>query len=142
MTRVEFVSKLFDAPIDFCSACKGIEADCDEKGCSNCKYDNFWFNEIDVPALCKKVINILYGVSSEYILTGVRSNGKKILTETALFFGGWERLPKMFNNVSFTQLVDILNDAQDNGFEVRVINGVIYYRERGYQNTDSTQDVD
>ena len=53
-----------------------------------------------------------------------------IMTRKEFIEEGWEKLPSMLNNIDWSMFKDIIDDALANGFEVKILNGTIYYREK------------
>ena len=55
---------------------------------------------------------------------------KMLFPEATIIFSGWSKFPSLHNNIEWSMLKDIIDDALDNGFEVTILNGTIYYREK------------
>ena len=150
MTRKEFVEILFGTniftqyPDRICTkGCQGFECPRDI-GCDTCKHADFWNKEVSLAELYanlstsdagkmlyKGFFNSFYGTSN------TNDTNKLYLLST-----GWHAFPRHFNFISSSALVEILSDGADNGFEFKVSNSTLYYREKDYPNTDSAQDVD
>ncbi len=130
MTRKEFVEKLF-----------GEDFHCINDWCDSCEYNGFWNKEINSSDTLKTVLNILYGTQQTFVI-GARDAGKTYAIERSLELHGWMKFPRLLDNQEFEHIRDIVADARDNGFEFKVYNSTLYYREKGYANTDSVQDVD
>lgn len=152
MTRKEFVEKLFNQRIfteqNYALAvgaergCQGFEcADNDSLACNNCEYYGFWNKEINMTDVLKSTLNMLYGTECQVVIGG-RGVGKTHAIERSLELSGWQRFPRILDTLDFESIRDIVDDALDNGFEFKVFNSTLYYREKGYANTDSAQDVD
>ena len=138
MTRKELFKILFPEVYTEPSTCLGIACN-NRKGCDECKYKNYW----DEPAVLstramKAIFNCTYGLTapqycdtdSIYFQYGGRGNGKTYAQHLALIHAGWSKFPSLHNNIEWSMLKDIIDDALDNGFEVKILNGSIYYREK------------
>lgn len=134
MTRRELLKIIFpEVEIDCgCSfiSCEGIES------CKTCKYFHYW----DEPAVLSKtavksILNSIYGYNAcletnTYFVFGGRGNGKTYAQHLELIQQGWTQLPSIHNNIDWSTLNEIMSDAIVNGFEVKILNGTIYYREK------------
>lgn len=155
MTRKAFIEKILNIKL-FANGtlqekelgCFGF--DCEGKGCDQCSHKGFWNEEVSLAelyanlsvsdagkAICKGLLNSMYGS----VNTG-RCNGRTHAIERSIELSGWNRFPRILDTLDFDSIRDIVNDALDNGFEFKVYNSTLYYREKDYANTDSTQDVD
>lgn len=157
MTNAEFVEKILGIklspiitdPQDKCTGLRcpnyiDIDTPC-EDACPHCF---FWHKEVDnarvgailtsMPELSKAFLNSIWG-SNKYqtIIAGGRNNGKTHLTKLArqhtLELEGWHELPSIFNTVPFDDILEILEDSLDMGFDVKIVDGVIYYKEKEEQ---------
>lgn len=137
MTRKELLKTLFPELNIDTTSCADI--DCSPSDCNNCKYVNYW----EEPAVLSKtavksILNSTYGAKElKYLDTDSvliqyvgRGEGKTYAQHLELINEGWEKLPSIHNNIEWAKLNDIINDALCNGFEVRILNGTIYYREK------------
>ena len=115
----------------------------------NNNYD-FWTKDLSddtIKDIAKRFVEVIYGVpnyhvflhetdSNKYqtIVTGGRNCDKTYCTNLArqrsLELEGWQQLPSIFNTVPIADILEILDDALDNGFDVKVVDGIIYYREK------------
>lgn len=146
MTRKEFVEKLFGTEIltkscgeEIKKGCQGFK--CHDGWCDSCRYADFWNKDIDYSDIIKTILNMSYGAEYQFVIGG-RGAGKTFTSQRLLELSGWERFPRMFDGSDFDNIRDIIDDALTNGFEFTVYNSTLYYREKGYANTDSAQDVD
>lgn len=148
MTRKEFVEKLFGTEIltksNVCEAnkgCQGFNCEHAHGWCDSCSYAGFWNKEINYSHILKTTLNMMYGTDCQFVIGG-RGVGKTYATERLIELSAWQRFPRMFDCLDFDNIRVIIDDALANGFEFMVYNSTLYYREKGYANTDSTQDVD
>ena len=154
MTNAEFVEKLLDIQLssvitDPRNKCNGLkcpdftnyDTDCE----TECPHNYFWSKDVDIarvganliamPELSKAFLNSIWGSNKhQTIVTGGRNCGKTSYTHLArqrsLELEGWQQLPSIFNTVPIDDILEILDDALDMGFDVKVVDGVIYYREK------------
>lgn len=150
MTRKEFVEKLFgetlftennyDTSIANDKGCQGFECN-PITSCLDCSHLHFWNTEVDLSLMSKNVLNMLYGTEQTFYIGG-RGNGRTCVIEHAIELQGWQRFPRILDLHDFETIHEIVDDALDNGFEFRLYNSTLYYREKDYANTDSAQDVD
>lgn len=118
--------------------------------CSSCKVHHIWDKEVDLgkvyanistsdvgKMLCRGLLNSMHGMA----YTG-RHNGRTCAIEHAIELQGWQRFPRILDLHDFDTIHEIVDDALDNGFEFKLYNSTLYYREKDYANTDSAQDVD
>jgi len=144
MTRRELLKSLFPEVDLADDACDYIR--CQHIGkCNTCKYYHYW----DEPAslsksAVKSILNSTYGNNAFYgekelkyldtdsvlIQYVGRGEGKTYAQHLELINEGWKKLPSIYNNLVWSTLKAIIDDALDNGFEVRILNGTIYYREK------------
>ena len=154
MTNAEFVEKILGIklssiitdPQDKCTGLRcpnymDIDTPC-EDACPHCF---FWHKEVDnarvgailtsMPELSKAFLNSIWG-SNKYqtIIAGGRNSGKtyyteRLVRERSLELEGWQHLPSTINTLPIADILEILDDALDMGFDVKV-DGVIYYREK------------
>ena len=129
--------------------CQGEHAET-QCPCNNCRAYHIWDKEVDLgkvyanlstsdagKALYKGLLNSMYGS----VNTG-RRNGRTHAMERSIELSGWQRFPRILDTLDFDTIRDIVDDALDNGFEFKLYNSTLYYREKDYANTDSAQDVD
>lgn len=135
MTRRELLKSLFPELNIDTDSCADIE--CSPNNCNECKYLYYW----DEPAViskttAKNILNSEYGVypyfdtDSTYMVYSARGTGKTYAQELHLIQDGWTKFPSLHNNIEWSMFKDIIDDALDNGFEVTILNGTIYYREK------------
>ena len=165
MTNIEFVEKLLDIKLsstitDTHNKCNGLrcpdstnyDTDCE----TECPHYYFWSKNVDwarvganlvtMPELSKAFLSSIWG-SNKYqtIIAGGRNNDKTHLTKLArqhaLELEGWQQLPSIFNTVPFDDLMEILEDALDMGFDVKIVDSVIYYRENSKEEHSFSQHV-
>lgn len=136
MTRKELFKMLFPESTIIFSGCTSIACD-NEKGCDECKHHNYWEKPAVISKItAKNILNSAYGVypyydtDSTYMVYTARNNGKTYAQELWLIQHGWAKFPSLHNNIEWSMLKDIIDDALDNGFEVTILNGTIYYREK------------
>lgn len=157
MTRKEFVERLFGEKLFTVNnyallagaekGCQGFECvDNANLGCSGCKYYGFWNKEVSLAELYANLSTsdagkMLYKgfLNSIY---GSHASNTNDTNQLYLFSAGWKAFPRHFNFIPSSALVEILSDGADNGFEFKLSNSTLYYREKDYANTDSAQDVD
>lgn len=136
MTKKELLETLFpevNLDVNECVMFK-----CNPEGCNKCKYKNY--NYWDEPAVLSKtavksILNSIYGYNacfetSTYFVHSDRNIGKTYAQYLELIREGWTKFPSLHNNMDWSMLKDIIDDALDNGFEVKILNGTIYYREK------------
>lgn len=166
MTNAELIEKLFD--IKLSSSITSIQNKCyglrcpdniteEDLDCStDCPSYFFWSNKVDwarvganiitMPELSKAFLNSIWG-SNKYqtIVTGGRNGGKTYYTnyvrQRSLELEGWQQLPSIFNTVPIADILEILDDALDMGFDVKIVDGVIYYREKAKEEHSFSQHV-
>lgn len=155
MTNAQFVEKLLGIELssiitDTRNKCNGLrcpdsanyDTDCE----TECPHYYFWSKEVDIariganlvsmPELSKAFLNSMYGMKqTQNIYVGSRNNGKsyctnKLARQRELELEGWHQLPSIFNTVPFDDILEILDDALDMGFDIKVVDGVIYYKEK------------
>ena len=136
MTRKELLKMLFPKfELNF-SGCRGIP--CGTEDCDECEYHNYWEKPAIIDKTVAKVIlnclyskeAIYYNTDSTYMVYTQRCNGKTYAQHLELIQQGWTQLPSIHNNIDWTTLNEIMCDAIVNGFEVKILNGTIYYREK------------
>ena len=156
MTNIEFVEKLLDVKLsstitDAHNKCNGLrcpdntnyDTDCE----TECPHYYFWSKEVDIarvganlvtmPELSKAFLNSIWG-SNKYQTTDTvgRNCNKEYYTnykrQHELELVGWHQLPSIFNAVPFDNILEILEDSLDMGFDVKIVDGVIYYKEKEY----------
>lgn len=137
MTRKYLFKKLFpEANLSFMD-CLGDE--CNEvNGCDKCTIKDYWNHPATLTKTnVKDILNCLYGKETMYYDTDIiypvysaRGTGKTYAQELHLIQDGWTKFPSLQNNIKWSMLKDIIDDALDNGFEVTILNGTIYYREK------------
>lgn len=143
MTRKELLKSLFpevDIEGDACEILK-----CNHYGCSKCEYKNYWYEPAVLSkSAVKSILNSTYGKNAFYDLKVPiyldtdsmliqyvgKGCGKTYAQHLELIKDGWEKLPSIHNNIDWSTLNEIMSDALDNGFEVKILNGSIYYREK------------
>ena len=153
MTNAEFVEKLLDIELsntitDSQDKCSGLRCpdfvNLDTVCETQCPHYNFWKKELDIarvganlvtmPELSKAFLNSIWG-SNKYqtIVAGGRNCDKTYYTNLArqrnLELEGWQQLPSIFNTVPIGSILEILDDALDMGFDIKVLDGIIYYKE-------------
>lgn len=135
MTRKDLLERLFpeiDLHDDSCIVLK-----CTPNGCNECKYNNYW----DEPAVISKfqiksILNCVYGAQVYFdtdslkIVHDANNNAKTHAQHLLLIQQGWTKFPSLHNNIEWSMLKGIIDDALDNGFEVKILNGTIYYKEK------------
>ena len=137
MTRKELIKILFPEVKTDILPCANVDtAKCFTTPCSECNYKNFW-NEPAVLSkeAVKSILNSTYGYNAcletnTYFVFGGRNNGKTYAQHLELIQQGWTQLPSIHNNIDWSTLNEIMSDAIVNGFEVKILNGTIYYREK------------
>lgn len=153
MTNAKFVEKLLGIelsynitdPDDKCTGLRcpdyvNLDTDC-EIQCPHC---NFWHKEIDIariganivtmPELSKAFLNSMFGQSVVKAMpTYLDTDSIKMDTFYAEYkeniSEGWQTLPLLLKYHSFDDIVEILEDAKSNGFQVSIRNSVIYFKE-------------
>ena len=135
MTRKELLTALFPEVSRNINGCSFLK--CNAK-CELCDKHDYW----NKPAILKKenvkdILNCLYGkealyydTDSMYMVYTDRNAGKTYAQELQLIQDGWTKFPSLHNNIEWSMLKDIIDDALDNGFEVTILNVTIYYREK------------
>lgn len=145
MTRKDLFKTLFPEVDTEPDNCLGIACN-NSKGCNECTYKNYWNEPATLSKIAVKSIlnstygcNALYGTlgpllyndtDSIYFQYGGSGNGKTYVQHLELIREGWTKFPSLHNNMDWSMLKDIIDDALDNGFEVKILNGTIYYREK------------
>lgn len=135
MKRKELFNMLFaDSEMDV-FGCECLS--CKSEKCEECKFIGYWEQPVVLSKeVAKSILNCVYGkhvyydTDSIYFQYGGRGNGKTYAQHLALIHDGWTKFPSLHNNIEWSMLKDIIDDALDNGFEVKILNGTIYYREK------------
>ena len=137
MTRKDLLKTLFpEVDTNTCAILK-----CSPNGCNACQYKYYWDEPAIVSATAvKSILNSIYGnatkelkyfdTDSMLMQYAGRGEGKAYAQHLELIQQGWTKFPSLHNNMDWSMLKDIIDDALDNGFEVNILNGTIYYRER------------
>lgn len=143
MKRKELFNILFGDSKLIMHGCKYLP--CTDSRCEECGSYQYWEQEAVIPSrIAKSILNSIYGneainlrkelkyfdTDSVLIQYASRGEGKTYAQHLELIEEGWEKLPSMLNNIDWSMLKDIIDDALDNGFEVKILNGTIYYREK------------
>ena len=149
MTRKAFIEKILNIKL-FANGtlqekelgCFGF--DCEGHGCDECSHKGFWNKEV---SLAELYANLSTSDAGKMLYKGFLNSiyGASITNDTNklyLLSTGWKTFPRHFNFIPSSALVEILSDGADNGFEFKLSNSTLYYREKDYANTDSTQDID
>lgn len=136
MTRKELFKTLFPEVYTDPDTCLGIACN-NSKGCNECKFRNYWNEPVVISKIAtKNILNSAYGKScyldtdSVKVVYDVYHSGKTHAEEFKLAWQGWTKLPSLHNNIDWSTLNEIMCDAIANGFEVKILNGSIYYREK------------
>lgn len=135
MTRKELLKSLFpELSINF-TGCTYVV--CGSESCDECKYHDYWNKPAVIPVtVAKRLLNTVYGTTEYFdtdslkIVTDAYNTGKTHAQKLQLIQDGWTKFPSLHNNIEWSMLKDIIDDALDNGFEVTILNGTIYYREK------------
>lgn len=136
MKRKELFNMLFgDSELDVFGCAR---LSCKSERCEECKFHGYWEQPVVISKeVVKYILNSAYGkyyqyydTDSIYFQYGGRGNGKTYAQHLALTLDGWSKFPSLHNNIEWSMLKDIIDDALDNGFEVKILNGTIYYREK------------
>lgn len=136
MTRRELLKNLFPEVQIGDDTCAYIR--CQHIGkCNTCKYYHYWDEPASLSKIAvKSILNSTYGYNvysdtdSLKVVHDVYHGGKTNVEECLLAYQGWTKFPSLHNNMDWSMLKDIIDDALDNGFEVKILNGTIYYREK------------
>lgn len=136
MKRKELFNMLFgDSELDVFGCAR---LSCKSERCEECKFHGYWEQPVVISKeVVKNILNSAYGkyyqyydTDSIYFQYGGRGNGKTYAQHLALIQEGWTKLPAIHNNIDWSILNEIMSDAIVNGFEVKILNGTIYYREK------------
>lgn len=134
MTIKELLKMLFPEVSKNISSCAFLKCNA---VCETCNYHNYWNQPAVIDkTVAKNILNSAYGVysyfdtDSTYMVYSARGTGKTYAQELHLIKEGWSKFPSFLNNIEWSMLKDIIDDALDNGFEVTILNGTIYYREK------------
>jgi len=136
MTRKELLKTLFPEADFNDLSCDFVNVKCNIS-CAECRFQNYWNEPVSLSkSAVKSILNSIYGCNayfdtdSTYFVFADRGAGKTYARHLELINEGWEKLPSIYNNLVWSTLKAIIDDALDNGFEVRILNGTIYYREK------------
>ena len=145
MTRKDLFKTLFPEVDTEPDNCLGIACN-NPRGCNECTYKNYWNEPATLSKIAvKSILNSTYGCNALYgtlgpllyndtdslkVVHDVYHAGKTNVEECLLAYQGWTKFPSLHNNIDWAMLKDIIDDALDNGFEVKILNGTIYYREK------------
>ena len=136
MKRKELLRKLFPDYSVVLEGCSYLSCP-DEQNCEECELNEYWEQPAIISkTVAKEIINSAYDVypyydtDSVYMVYTARNAGKTYVQELHLIQEGWAKFPSLHNNIEWSMLKDIIDDALDNGFEVTILNGTIYYREK------------
>lgn len=144
MKRKELFNILFGDSKLIMHGCKYLP--CTDSRCEECGSYQYWEQEAVIPSrIAKSILNSTYDCNTEYgtlgallyndtdslkVVHDVYHSGKTNANEFKLAWQGWTKFPSLYNNMDWLMLKDIIDDALDNGFEVKILNGTIYYREK------------
>lgn len=85
----------------------------------------FWINDISDSAMetiCKRFLNKIYGVPNAHVLYHDTDS-----TED------WQEIPPFMYDNTFQKFIEIMDDAESNGFEFKFKGTKVYYRERPFE---------
>lgn len=144
MKRKELFNILFGDSKLIMHGCKYLP--CTDSRCEECGSYQYWEQEAVIPSrIAKSILNSTYGCNTPYgtlgpllyndtdslkVVHDVYHGGKTNAEEFKLAWQGWTKFPSLHNNMDWSMLKDIIDDALVNGFEVKILNGTIYYREK------------
>lgn len=135
MKRKELFNILFGDSKLIMHGCKYLP--CTDSRCEECGSYQYWEQEAVIPSrIAKCILNSQYGkayyldTDSLKVVHDVYHGGKTNAEEFKLAWQGWTKFPSLHNNMDWSMLKDIIDDALANGFEVKILNGTIYYREK------------
>lgn len=136
MKRKELFNILFCDSKLVMHGCKYLPCT-DDLMCEECDSYQYWEQEAVIPnRIAKSILNSHYGrayyldTDSLKVVHDVYHSGKTIAEDFKFLWQGWTKFPSLHNNMEWSMFKDIIDDALDNGFEVKILNGTIYYREK------------
>lgn len=128
MTRKELFNILFGDSKLIMHGCKYLP--CTDTRCEECGSYQYCEQQAVIPSrIAKSIINSAYGKAC-YLDTDSLKVVHDNTEEFRLAWQGWTKFSSLHNNMDWSMLKDIIDDALDNGFEVKILNGTIYYREK------------
>ena len=102
--------------------------------------EDFWTRELDdktMKDIVERMYDLAYGIRHAHVLY----NSTNTARQRSLELEGWQQLPSIFNTVPFDDLMEILKDSLDMGFDVKIVDSVIYYREKAKEEHSFSQHV-